>query len=102
MLISLVEFVLNFFLSGEVNKFMNVLAAMSSIRLLKLARFHTATKEVLELPIKSLKSIGPFTVLVILFVFIWTLMGIELFSYQILFDENHDIITDVQNAKKML
>ena len=52
--------------------------------------------------LKSLKSIGPFSLLLLLFVFIWALMGMELFAYKVVFDENENIIDNPIEAYTML
>ena len=46
----------------------------------------------------GLKDISEFTVIVIIFVFIWALLGMELFAYLVTVDLNGDYIsqTDAQ------
>lgn len=51
--------------------------------------------------IKSLFKISGFCVVLLLFIFIWALLGMEFFAYQAVMDEEGNFIKPV-NAKKML
>ena len=46
----------------------------------------------LDLMFKSLKSISSFSLLMAMFIFIWGLMGMELFAYLAVTDEDGNLI----------
>ena len=50
---------------------------------------------------RSLIAIGNFSVLLVLFCFIWSILGMELFAYRAVMDEDHNFI-DTEEAMKRL
>ena len=59
------------------------------LRVFKLARSWTSFRELLEKIIITLKDISNFSVLLFLFMFVYTLLGMELFAYRVAFDESN-------------
>ena len=49
----------------------------------------------------GLKSIGGFTIIVLLFIFIWAILGMELFAYMFIMDEESQDPITPEVAKKM-
>ena len=58
------------------------------LRVFKLARSWTGLRNLLVTIGKTLKDISNFTVLLLLIMFIYTLVGMEFFAYKMRFDEN--------------
>ena len=83
---SLVEFVL-FLFEVENIRFLDVLRAFRALRLLKLARYNTEMRKLVEQTMKSLLKISGFWVVLLLFIFIWALLGMEFFAYKAIMDE---------------
>ncbi|PCI31095.1 hypothetical protein COB52_00365 [Candidatus Kaiserbacteria bacterium] len=61
------------------------------LRVFKLARSWKSFQEILVKIGNSLKDISNFSVLLFLFIFIYALLGMELFAYRIKFDENGNV-----------
>lgn len=71
------------------------LSAFRGIRLLrvfKLARSWTSFRNLLAKIFETVKDISNFTVLLALFMFIMTLLGMELFAYDVNFNDDDDIV----------
>jgi hypothetical protein len=80
---------------------LQALRAMRLLRVIKLARQWTQLQDILATIMKSLKDIGYFGVLLFLFIYIFALLGMELFANYCRFEGvNGDgpLITDVQKA----
>jgi hypothetical protein len=71
--------------------------AVRLFRIFKLARQLKSFQLMLEKIAMSIKDIGNFSVLLFLFLFTCTLLGMEIFSYKVKFDENGDV--DLINGK---
>ena len=72
------------------------ISAFRSVRLLrvfKLARSWSSFRELLGKIIVTLKDISNFSVLLFLFMFTYTLLGMELFSYKVQFDDDNNVVT---------
>ena len=65
---------------------MGALRALRLFRVLKLARHWKAFQEILSRMITSLVEITNFSFLLLLFMFIAALLGMELFSYSVCYD----------------
>lgn len=66
--------------------------ALRAIRILKLARFNKGIRKVLAQTVKSLGAIAGFSSLLLLFIYIWALMGMELFAYRAVLDQEGNFI----------
>ena len=94
---SYVEIILTTFVSeGPLSTVLLSLRAMRAIRMLKLARFNEGMRQVLNQTMQSMKNIGGFSMLLALFLFIWALMGMELFAYLAIYDQQGNIMTQEQ------
>ena len=63
------------------------LRAVRLLRVFKLARSWTSFRDLLVKMYITLKDIRNFTVLMLIIMFIFTLLGMELFAYEIRFDD---------------
>ena len=101
-IVSLVDFAL--MLSGGLESADGIMSAFRALRLLrvvKLARHWKAFQEILQTMVGSLVDISNFTVLLLLFMYILALLGMELFAYSVCFDVNGEAIfgkENIQNA----
>jgi len=77
---------------------LQAIRAMRLLRVIKLARSWTKLQDILSKTIKSMKDIGNFGVLLFLFLYIYSLLGMQLFANYIRFDEDEVIITDLLTA----
>jgi hypothetical protein len=68
----------------------SALRAVRLLRVFKLARSWTSFRLLLEKMIITLKDIRNFSVLMLLFMFIYTLLGMELYAYKVIFN-NEDL-----------
>ena len=64
------------------------LRTLRLLRVFKLARSWTSFRELLEKMIMTVKDIANFSVLMLLFVFICSLLGMELYAYRVKFNDN--------------
>ena len=62
------------------------------MRVLKLARFFPGMKKMLNMSYTTLKSLGPFAGLLFLFIYIFALVGRELFAYKAIIDDEGNFI----------
>lgn len=79
--VSTVENIISYvgiFLSGGT---ISALRALRLLRVFKLARSWTSFRKLLEKIIVSIKDISNFSILLFLFIFVYTLLGMELFAY---------------------
>ena len=60
--------------------------AMRALRMLKLARHIAGMRRVLERTANSLNAIVGFSGLLLMFMYIWALMGMELFAFRAILD----------------
>lgn len=68
----------------------SALRAVRLLRVFKLARSWTSFRELLAKIVITLKDIRNFAVLMLIFMFIYTLLGMELYAYRVIFtDEEH-------------
>ena len=80
---------------GEAADALQALRALRLLRIIKLARSWTELQEILRKTAMSLKDIGYFSVLLFLFTFIISLLGMELFANYCRFDTDNHLITDI-------
>ena len=90
MIIGAVDFTLNLAIeeiqSGNTDGIMSALRALRLLRVIKLARHWKAFQEILQTIKDSVIDISNFTVLLLLVLFIFALLGMELFAYTVFFD----------------
>ena len=65
---------------------MSALRALRLLRVIKLARHWKAFQDILQTIISSLVDISNFSILLLLFMFIFALLGMELFAYSVFYD----------------
>lgn len=90
-IISLVDFVLLHIPEFSAGGSGGALSAFRGVRLLrvfKLARSWTSFRELLQTMVKTVKEIIPFSSLLGICMFIFSLLGMELFGYRVRFDKN--------------
>lgn len=84
--LSVVDLSLTYSLNTKRNGAITALRAFRLLRIFKLAkswrRFHILLKTI----VKTLKDISTFSVLLFLFIFTYTLLGMEMFAYKAKFD----------------
>lgn len=61
--------------------------------MLKLARYNKGMRSILHKTKKSLRALGSFSAVLLLFLFVWALMGMDLFAYQMFMNEEGELIT---------
>ena len=64
------------------------------LRVFKLARSWTSFRILLEKMVKTIKDISNFSVLLFLFMFTYTLLGMELFAYKVMYSEDNKVVTE--------
>lgn len=72
--------------------------AMRILRVIKLARKWKAFKNILEKVIISLGEIGYFSILLLIFMFILALLGMEMFAYSVAYDIDEEEILGKENV----
>lgn len=75
-----------------VNAVFSFLKLLRLSRMLKIARFFRGMRVMLKKIVKSLKEIGPFTGLLLLFIYLFALLGSELFAYKTIIDEDGNML----------
>lgn len=86
-IISVIEMVIESFIDGGLGGgAISSLRAVRLLRVFKLARSWTSFRDLLQKMIITLKDIQFFAFLLVLFMFIFTLLGMELFAYRIKYD----------------
>ena len=88
----MLDFVMSHIPSLNVGQILNALRALRLLRLLKLAKVWTKLEEILQKTAKSFKDIGSFSLLLILFMYIFALLGMELFANIALIDADDNLI----------
>lgn len=66
--------------------------AFRLLRIFKLTKRWKKLQDLIETIGKSLKDISSFSILLAIFIYIYTLIGLELMAFEIKFDENNDPI----------
>lgn len=90
-IISIVEMVISTFIEGGLGGgAISSLRAVRLLRVFKLARSWTSFRELLAKMIITLKDIQFFAALLILFMFIFTLLGMELFAFRVKYSSETD------------
>ena len=99
--ISLVEWVILYIAKNENTEFLRVFKALRALRLLKLTKFIAGMRQVLRQAKRSIISIGSFSSLLVLLIFVFALLGMELFAYRTVQDEQGNFIVP-QKAFELL
>jgi len=93
-----IDFSLSTFTSQDgLSNMSGVMQSFRSVRLLriiKLARSWTALQKILNNTVQSLKDISNFSILLFLFIFIFSLLGMELFAFKAMFNVDGELLTD--------
>ena len=92
-IISLIDFSLMMSLDDEIdNGIASSLRSLRLLRVVKLARRWKAFQEILITMMKSLADISSFTVLMFLLIFIFALLGMELFAFSVFEDIDGNLV----------
>ena len=75
---------------------------MRLTRVLKLARFFPGMRKMLYMSLTTLKNLGPFAGLLFLFIYIFTLIGRELFAYKAILDDEGNIIFELERFEEWI
>lgn len=65
---------------------------MRLLRVIKIARFFRGMRIMLSKTRQSLGQVGPFAGLLFIFIYLFALLGRELFAYKAIVDEDGDLI----------
>mmetsp|Transcript_6096 Transcript_6096/g.8197 ORF Transcript_6096/g.8197 Transcript_6096/m.8197 type:complete len:125 (-) Transcript_6096:229-603(-) len=91
--VSLIDFTLDLTVDmGDSDGIMSAFRALRLLRVVKLARHWQAFQEILKTMISSLVDIANFSLLLLLMIFIFALLGMELFSFSAYEDSNGDLV----------
>ena len=71
---------------------MELFRACRAIRLLKLARYNDEMRHLVSQTLKSIYKISGFCVVLVLFIFVWSLLGMEFFAFKAIMDEQGDFV----------
>ena len=97
--LSLIDWCLAQVLTAEqkasVGSSMQALRALRLLRVIKLARSWTSLQDIIRKTVASMKDISNFGVLLFLFMYIYALLGMEMFANQIRLTFDGDIIADI-------
>ena len=77
---------------GSAGEALNAFRAMRLLRVLKLARLWGALAKILSQTMASLKDLTYYAALLFLFMFIFALLGMELFAMNCKYDEDDEMI----------
>lgn len=94
-IVSLLDFALSMTVSMDDNSSSGIMSAFRALRLLrvvKLARHWKAFQDILRTMISSLVDIANFALLLTLMIFIFALLGMEMFAYSAYEDENGELV----------
>ena len=90
--ISVVDLALQVAMGDNESVAMNAFRAMRLLRVIKLARIWTAFQEILKKIMQSLIDVSNFSLLLLIFLFIFALLGMELFANIIFLDADDNAI----------
>ena len=97
--LSLVDFTISITISIDESAagLIGALRALRLLRVIKLARHWKAFQEILQTLISSLVDISSFSVLLALVLFIFALLGMELFAYSAYEDADGEVVFGKEN-----
>ena len=91
-IISLVDWTLSRIPGLDAGSALNAFRALRLLRMMKLSKSWHALAEILRKTAKSLKDIGNFSMLLLLFMYIFALLGMELFANIALIDGDDNLV----------
>ena len=91
-IISLIDFSLSKIPNLDTGSALNAFRALRLLRMLKLAKAWKALGDILQKTAASLKDISNFSLLLVLFMYIFALLGMELFANIALIDEDDNLV----------
>jgi len=100
-IISLIDWTISRIPNLDAGSALNAFRALRLLRMLKLSKSWKALAEILRKTGESLKAIGNFSLLLILFMYIFALLGMELFANVALVDEDDNLIAGVDNIQEL-
>ena len=83
--------------SGDQSSTFSAFRGVRLLRVFKLARSWSSFREILGKIIVTMKDVSTFSILLVMFMFIFTLLGMELFGYQVRFDEDNDLAVSIDD-----
>jgi len=96
-IISLIDWTISRIPGLDAGSALNAFRALRLLRMLKLSKSWKALAEILNKTLKSLKDISNFSLLLILFMYIFALLGMELFANGALVDGDDNLIAGKEN-----
>lgn len=87
---SVIDFIISVQFNNKSISSATALRAFRLIRIFKLARTWTKLKNLLKTMLQTLKDVSTFSILLLVFLSIYTLLGMELFAYQLKFNDTHE------------
>ena len=98
-IISLIDFTLTLTIdtNASADGIMSALRALRLLRVVKLARHWKAFQDILKTMIEAVVDISNFTVLLLLFIYIFALLGMELFAFSVIIDSEGNEIFGKDN-----
>ena len=91
-IISLIDWTISRIPNLRLGSALNAFRALRLLRMLKLSKSWKALAEILRKTAKSMQEILSFSVLLLLFMYIFALLGMELFSNRALVNEDGDLV----------
>lgn len=67
------------------------------LRVFKLARSWTTFRELLHTIMLTVRQIGTFSILLLIFMLIFTLLGMELFGHRVKLDDLNQVVLDLDD-----
>ena len=100
-IVSLIDFVLHQIpdISTENSGPLTAFRGIRLFRVFKLAKSWTSLKELLHKIMITVKDVTTFSILLLICMLIFTLLGMELFGHKVKFDEN-DLVADLESSDR--
>jgi hypothetical protein len=100
-IISLVDWAISRIPDLDAGSALNAFRALRLLRMLKLSKSWKALADILRKTAESMKDISNFSLLLILFMYIFALLGMELFANAVLVDEDDNLIAGEENIQAL-
>lgn len=100
-IISLVDLALSLTPGIDAGDALTAMRALRLLRMIKLSRSWAALQDILTKTVASLKDISNFSLLLFLFMFIFALLGMELFANIALIDEDENLVVGAENVQAL-
>ena len=101
-IISLVDWAISRIPDLDAGSALNAFRALRLLRMLKISKSWKALGEILRKTAQSMKDISNFSLLLILFMYIFALLGMELFANAALVDEDDNLIAGEENIQALV